>query len=330
MPRGARRWLLFASFATLALAACDGPQSALAPAGRDADRIATLFFWMAGGALVVWLGVMGSAIWAVARAEREYPRRVANLFVIGGGVALPTVTLTVLIVFGLAMMPAILHLGPDPEARVRVSAEEWWWRVTYRTEDGTVELANEIHLPVGRRTAFEVVSPDVIHSFWVPSLAGKVDAIPGRETHIALEPTRAGVFRGACAEYCGLSHALMGFYVVVSSPDEHAAWLRHQAEPARPPEGGLATVGAALFAANGCGACHTVRGTNADGVLGPDLTHVGSRRSLAAGTLENDVDAFARWLTHTEEVKPDVHMPTYDALAASDARAIATYLDGLE
>lgn len=330
MQRCRPPWILVA-LVLLGLASCDGPQSALSPAGQDAHRIAGLFWWMAGGAAVIWLGVMGSAIYAVVRRERRHSDRAANLFVIGGGVVAPTLTLTVLLVFGLSMMPSLLHPGPDLSPRVHVSAEQWWWRVVYRTDEGApVELANELRLPVGQRLSFAIESPDVVHSFWVPSLAGKVDAIPGRVTHLAIEPTRTGVFRGACAEYCGESHALMAFFVEVTSEEEYEAWLRHQAEPAQPPEGELARRGAEAFVSNGCGACHTVRGTTADGVLGPDLTHVGSRRSLGAGTLENDVAAFERWLTHTDDVKPGVHMPTYAMLAERDVRALATYLDGLE
>ncbi|HJL17609.1 MAG TPA: cytochrome c oxidase subunit II [Sandaracinaceae bacterium LLY-WYZ-13_1] len=329
MRRGARGWLW--GILLPGLMSCAGPQSALSPAGRDAERIATLFFWMAGGAVVIWLGVMGSAIWTVVRPERAHSKRTADLFIVGGGVALPTVTLTVLVFYGLRMMPGLLHPGPDLEPRIAVSAEQFWWRVTYRVDGAEpVELANEIHVPIDRRTSFALTSPDVIHSFWVPSLAGKVDAIPGRETHLAFEPTRAGVFRGACAEYCGVSHAWMSFHVVVSSREDHEAWLRRQAEPAQPPEGPLETRGAELFQSSGCGACHTVRGTPADGVIGPDLTHVGSRQSLAAGALDNDVDGFERWLTATDDVKPGVHMPAYDALVADDAHALAAYLEGLQ
>ena len=143
--------------------------------------------------------------------------------------------------------------------------------------------------------------------------------IPGRTNRLVLEPTRTGVFRGVCAEYCGTSHALMSFYVVVLEQEDFAVWLAHQHAPAQPPTQPLAARGQELFLANGCGACHTVRGTPADGVVGPDLTHVGSRLSLGAGILPNDPEAFRRWIAHTEDVKPGVHMPAFGMLPPEDA-----------
>jgi cytochrome c oxidase subunit 2 len=193
-----------------------------------------------------------------------------------------------------------------------------------------MELANEIRLPVGERVAFHLESPDVIHSFWIPALSGKMDMIPGRQTRLALEPTRTGVFRGACAEYCGTSHALMSFDVVVLEPADFARWLEQQRAPAQPPVQPLAVHGQELFLANGCGACHTVRGTPADGVVGPDLTHVGSRLSLGAATLSNDPEAFQRWVANTDHVKPGVHMPAFGMLPPEDLRALAAYLDALQ
>jgi cytochrome c oxidase subunit 2 len=154
--------------------------------------------------------------------------------------------------------------------------------------------------------------------------------IPGRVNRLTLEPTRTGVFRGACAEYCGTSHALMSFYVVVMEKEDYAGWLAHQAEPAQEPTPPLAAHGQALFLANGCGACHTIRGTPAAGVIGPDLTHVGGRLSLGAGILPNTPQAFVRWLTHTEKIKPAVHMPVFGMLPEEDLQALAAYLDGLE
>jgi cytochrome c oxidase subunit II len=154
--------------------------------------------------------------------------------------------------------------------------------------------------------------------------------IPGRRNRLALEPTRTGVFRGACAEYCGTSHALMSFYVVVQEKADFAAWLEQQQAPAQPPVQALAKRGHELFLANGCGACHTVRGTPADGVVGPDLTHVGSRVSLGAGILPNEPDAFSRWIARTEEVKPGVHMPAFGMLPAEDLQALAVFLEGLQ
>jgi cytochrome c oxidase subunit 2 len=149
-------------------------------------------------------------------------------------------------------------------------------------------------------------------------------------TRLTLQPTRTGVFRGACAEYCGDSHALMSFYVQVQEKDELDRWLAHQRRPARPPAEPLGVRGRELFLANGCGACHTVRGTPADGVVGPDLTHVGSRLSLAAGILPNEADDFRRWIARPEHVKPGVLMPAFGMLPPDDLRALAAWLEGLE
>jgi cytochrome c oxidase subunit 2 len=210
-----------------------------------------------------------------------------------------------------------------------VIGKQWWWRVQYVTAQGVVETANELHLPRGQRIDIQLSSPDVIHSFWVPSIAGKMDLIPGRATRLALEPTRAGVFRGACAEYCGASHARMAFTVVVLEPDAFDQWLVSQAQPVAAPADALRVRGESAFMANGCTACHTIRGTAATGAIGPDLTHVGSRLRLAAGTLANDPESFARWIREADRIKPGVHMPAFRALPAGDLAALAAYLDGL-
>jgi cytochrome c oxidase subunit 2 len=323
-------WVVSAG--ALLLASCAGPQSALAPAGRGAERIADLFWWMAAGAGIIWLAVISLAVYCL-RSSAAHDRSRVSILIIGGGAALPTVVLTGLLAYGLSLMPALLAPGPAGSLKVAVSGEQWWWRVRYLTSgshDVAVELANEIRLPVGAHVEFHLDSPDVIHSFWIPSIGGKIDMIPGRLNRLTLEPTRTGVFRGVCAEYCGMSHALMSFYVIVLEKEDFATWLEHQQEPAQPPVQPLAARGQEVFLANGCGACHTVRGTSADGVVGPDLTHVGSRLSLGAGILANEPDAFLRWIAHTGDVKPGVHMPAFGMLPPEDLQALAAYLDGLE
>ena len=313
------------------LAGCSGPQSALAPAGVDAERIARLFWWMAAGAVLIWLAVIALAVYAVRVRPGPHDERKTTVLIIGGGALFPTVVLAVLLSFGLAELPRLLAPAPKGSLEIAVSGEQWWWRVRYAPRGGApFELANENRLPVGERVQLLLDSPDVIHSFWVPSLGGKMDMIPGRVTRLALEPTKTGTFRGACAEYCGGPHALMNFYVVVVEREDFARWLAHQRTPARPPAGALAARGRELFLANGCGACHTVRGTPADGVVGPDLTHVGSRVSLGAGILPNEPDDFRRWVARTDDVKPGVHMPAFGMLPPEDVRALAAYLDGLE
>ena len=198
------------------------------------------------------------------------------------------------------------------------------------TREDAVELANEIRLPVGEPVEFELATRDVIHSFWIPSLGGKMDMIPGRTTRLRLEPTRTGVFRGTCAEFCGASHAYMSFAVVVMEKEEFAAWLAGQRAPARRGHEALAARGEALFQANGCGACHSVRGTSARGVIAPDLTHLGSRETLGAGVLPNEAAALERWIAHPSALKPGVRMPAFGMLPKDDLRALAAYLEALE
>jgi len=170
----------------------------------------------------------------------------------------------------------------------------------------------------------------VIHSFWVPALGGKTDMFPGRETRMTLAPTDPGIYRGQCAEFCGASHALMAFETVVMPPDEFDQWLSAEARDAKPPQGALAQAGATLFLEEGCGACHSIRGTKAIGKTGPDLTHLANRHSLAAGTLPLNAQAIATWIGHTDTIKPEVNMPTYDFLSDDDLAALAAYLGGLE
>jgi cytochrome c oxidase subunit 2 len=185
-------------------------------------------------------------------------------------------------------------------------------------------------MPRGEPVLLELASDNVIHSFWIPALGGKTDMIPGRRTRLVLEPTEAGVYRGVCAEFCGASHALMAFRVVVEERPEFDAWLARQAAPAAAPSDDVAAAGAEAFLSNGCGACHTVRGTPAVGKVGPDLTHVGSRLSLGAGTLPNDAAAFRHWIALTDEIKPSVHMPAFGMLPSADIRALAAYLEALQ
>jgi cytochrome c oxidase subunit 2 len=332
MSLGARmktiRLLLLLAWATAGTSGCRGPQSALAATGRDAAQIEHLFIVMTVGAALVWAGVVAIAVYVI-RVPESHSRRAANLLIIGGGVVLPTVVLGALIVYGLPLLPRVLAPPTTGDVSIQVTAKQWWWRVEYMTPSGLIETANEVRLPVGQRIEVKLASPDVIHSFWVPSLAGKMDMIPGRSTRVALEPTRTGAFQGACAEYCGTSHSHMAFSVVVMEPGDFRAWLDAQARPATMPAGPVAARGEAAFVTHGCTACHTLRGTAAVGRVGPDLTHVGSRLRLAAGTLPNEPEALVRWIGDADRIKPGVHMPAFRALEADDLTALAAYLGGL-
>ncbi|MDT8387819.1 MAG: cytochrome c oxidase subunit II [Thiogranum sp.] len=337
-PSAGRGRCAFARACTPAVAAgvliisgCDGPQSTLATAGTGAERIAVLFWWMLAGGLLIWSVVMGIGLYAVRTRERRFTSRVSHILIIGGGVIFPVVVLAVLLGYGLHLLAELRAPEAGSELHIAVSGEQWWWRVRYSGPDGeAVELANEIRLPVGVSVELRLTSPDVIHSFWIPALGGKMDMIPGRKTRLVLEPTRTGVFRGACAEYCGSSHALMAFPVVVMEAAAFDDWLEKQRRPAAPSGNRLAQRGENLFLMNGCGACHSVRGTDADGALGPDLTHLGSRLTIGAATLPNDIEALVRWITHPQAVKPEARMPGFGMLDEADLHAIATYLKGLQ
>ena len=318
----------FALMLPAALAACSGVQSALDPAGREAAELLELFWLLLIGAIVIWIVLNGTFFILTAAKPGPMSRRWAEALIIGGGVVFPTVGLAALLVHAL---PYLTDLRPVPgQPAVRVTGEEWWWRVEYLTEEGAVVSANELHLPVGRRTEIALIADEFIHSFWIPSLSGKMDMFPGRETRLSLEPFRTGVFRGQCAELCGTGHALMAFPTVVMEPAEFEAWLAREAAPAAPPADERARRGQAIFLSEGCGACHAIRGTPADGVFGPDLTHVGGRLTIAAGTLPNTAENFAVWIAETHEVKPGVEMPEYELLGPEALADLAHYLEGLD
>ena len=321
---------IFVVIAACVLQACAGQQSALDPAGENAERVAELFWVMLGGAAVIWTLVLAAVVYATRVAPGRHCVRIGNALLLWGGLVLPTVTLAGLLTYGLALM-ADLRV-PGDGLKIAVAGEQWWWRVHYHMPgaDAPVASANEVRLPRGQRVEIELTSPDVIHAFWLPSIAGKVDMIPGRVNRLVVEPTRTGTFRGACAEFCGESHALMAFSAVVMEPGAFEEWLAQQAAGAGAPATPLAARGRELFDQVGCGACHAVRGTAAEGTIGPDLTHLAGRATLGAGILPNSHDALVRWITRTETIKPGSRMPSFGALPTHHVEAIASYLESLE
>jgi cytochrome c oxidase subunit II len=317
------------------LASCAGPQSALDPRGEHAEILARIFWWMSGGAIVLWLLVLAITLRAAFRSasESSEPQRLqgAKRLIIYGGVVVPSVLLTVLLGYGLALLPRMLASAPTGSLQVQVEGRQWWWRIRYLPANGEpVELANEIRLPVGEPVEFLLESHDVIHSFWIPSLGGKVDMIPGRQTRLSLLPTKTGELRGVCAEFCGDSHAFMAFPVVIEEKIEFARWLDNQRALSRAPSTAREGDGLSVFLQSGCGACHSVRGTRADGVIGPDLTHVGARLSLGAGALPNQTLDFERWVSSTSRLKPGAHMPPFGMLPRTELSALAAFLESLK
>ncbi len=320
---------IWGASAALPLAACGGgAQSALAPNGVQAERVALLFWVMTIGSGIILLAVTlvtALAICGPARWRRWLGR---DGIVIGGGIVFPVITLTALLGYGFVLT----SINDPPSAsgepvKIAVVGERWWWRVIYRDVAGRrIESANELRIPVGRPIEIELTSADVIHSFWAPKLAGKLDMIPGRKNVLTLTAKETGLSRGQCAEYCGGAHALMSFYVVVMTQPEFEQWLAREAGSAKAPTEPEAQQGMTLFAASGCGACHTIRGTSANGVIGPDLTHVGGRLSLGAASLPNDEAAYARWIKDNQRIKPGNLMPPYGIFSESELAALSRYL----
>lgn len=300
----------------------DGIQSALNPQGPDAAVIAEISWVLFAGGAVIFAAVMALAAYAVLARRENASRLSPRLLVVGGGILFPVVTLSVLLVYSLARATA-LHPVDDNALRIEVIGEQWWWRVHYLDADGRRDFAtaNEIRVPVGRPVELLLRSGDVVHSFWVPVLAGKLDMIPGRTNRLRVRAERAGEFRGQCAEYCGGPHAWMALYFVAQETAEFEQWAAAQRQPAAHSN--------ALFAAH-CAACHTVRGTPAAGTLGPDLTHVGSRKTIGAGLLPANAGAFGAWIASSQHLKPGNLMPSFQSFTGEELRALAMYLESLK
>ncbi|MFV3127279.1 c-type cytochrome [Niveispirillum sp. KHB5.9] len=322
------RW----AFLLLPLAGCGGVQSALSPTGAEAREIGLLFWISAGLAIFVTLLVGVLLLLSLYGSASVRERIASQRVIVAGGIVFPTVALSLLLFYGLVVMQAGISRSAGADGpTVTIIGKQWWWHVVYELPDGRcVASANELRLPVGRRVALRLETDDVIHSFWAPQLGGKLDMIPGRSNVLTIQADRTGISRAQCAEYCGGAHALMSMHVAAMEAADYDAWLMAEAAPARPSQGADALKGKRLFFENGCDACHTVRGTDAAGLAGPDLTHVGSRHSLAAATLPNDREALARWLVDNQHIKPGNFMPEYPMLDPPSLAALAAYLDGLE
>jgi cytochrome c oxidase subunit 2 len=291
--------------------------SILDGAGRESHHVASLWWVMLAMATVVYVVVAALVVVALTRRRREDGGE-RTTFIWWGGVVMPIVVLGVLAFLTVSTTTA---LGRTAKADVQVDVvgHRWWWEVRY---PGGRTTANEVHIPVDRTVDVRLTSVDVIHSFWVPQLAGKLDLVPGQTNHLRLKATRTGTFLGECAEYCGLQHANMRFVVVAQSAGDYERWLDGERA------GSASSRGEAVFLRESCAGCHTIEGTEADGTYGPDLTDVGSRRWLAAKAVRNTPDELARWITDPDSIKPGVLMPP-TRLSKADLRDLVAYLESL-
>jgi cytochrome c oxidase subunit 2 len=286
---------------------------------------------MAAGVYVI---VAGFIVFAIVRGRRDpagagdpSPSRVSDdAFIWWGGVIVPVLILAVLAVATVASASELRKPSTAP-LRVEVVGKRWWWEVSY--PDQQVVTANEIHLPAGRPVEIGLDSDNVIHSFWVPGLAGKEDNIPGQHNTLRFTPERPGSYRGQCAEYCGLEHGLMAFMVVVDPPGEFERWLARRRTPAALPTDEVAARGEVVFMRESCFGCHTIRGTQATGRIGPDLSDFGSRKWIGSVTVPNTTRNLAAWITNAQSIKPGALMPPI-ALEPRDLNAVVAYLQSLD
>lgn len=325
------RRLVPISISLVALCGCQEIQSVLSPAAIGAAQIAQLAWLLFGLSAAIFLLVL-SAVWVALRGPSEARARLADpRAVVAGGIVFPVIVLTILLGYSVWLLRGNV---PVPSAndvvRIHVIGEQWWWRVSYvRPGASPVASANEIRIPVGAEVEFTLNSADVIHSFWIPSLGGKVDMTPGRTTTLRVKAERAGIFRGQCAEYCGGPHAFMAISVIAMPMEEFFAWLELESREARESTAEPVRLGQELFLAAGCGSCHAVRGTAAAGILGPDLSRIGSRRSIAAERLPMSRENLARFIADGQHLKPGNKMPPFRIFSTEQLDALATYLASL-
>lgn len=311
-------------------------QSALHAAGPVANGLLDVTSVLVGGAAVIFAGMM--LLLAASMRGSLRPVR-TRLWLLGGGVAFPVIVLTALFVYSERHRPAWRPVPPPDALVVSVTGRMWWWEVRYDDPRAgrRFTTANEIRIPAGRPVYFALTSDDVIHSFWVPALGGKMDMVPGRMQHLLLQADGPGRWRGQCAEYCGEQHARMALDVLALAPADFEAWADGQALPV-PPDGDRAVgAGREAFLAQRCDACHTVRGVTPPGPdgrgvrLGPDLTHVGGRLSLGAATWPNTPETMRDWVAHTQAAKPGARMPSGEGRVPPGAvEDIAAWLSTLK
>lgn len=324
----------------LSLSGCSGIQNALGGQGaEDANfvRLFTVFMVVCTIMYVLVAAALVAAVWRRRKAaltvdDRKHHQTspVVRPALIGwtGLIAVGLIALTIASFFTDRSNAAN---GSDPKLRLTVTANQWWWDVEYNLHDvsKTVRTANEIHLPVGIPVEVTLKSNDVIHSFWIPNLAGKQDLIPGRQTDAQLLPRKTGLYRGQCAEFCGTQHAQMALDVTVESKADFERWYEAQLQPARAPADPLQLAGYRYITTRECSSCHAITGTPAGGQVAPDLTHFASRRTIAAGAMPMNGVNIARWVSDPQAHKPGNRMPTIP-MKRDDLHGITAYLEALK
>jgi cytochrome c oxidase subunit II len=338
MPRPVRpRHALTLAACAVLVAGCGGNngQSTLAPQSRASREIATLWWWMLAIACVVFAGslTMLAIAWVRRRREgmpviEETKGRTTGL-VIGFGIVIPIIVNVALFIVAnfFVIRQTEAPAAATTSMTIQVVGRQWFWEVRY---PGTKAVtANEIHIPVRTRVNVVATTGDVIHSFWVPELNRKIDMIPGRRNRVLLYADKPGRYRGQCAEFCGLQHAHMSMFVFAQTPQDYKRWLQNQAAGARAPGTAQQQAGQKAFFSDQCASCHALRGTSASGQVGPDLTHVGSRTTLAALVLPNTPAALSRWIRNPQAVKPGTRMPDL-GVSERDVRSLTAYLESLK
>jgi cytochrome c oxidase subunit 2 len=332
------RYLVLFS-AVMLLAGCQTVRSTLNPSGPAAAKIATLE-WIVLITFCVTSVIMCILLfWAAVRRkgslDSHEPWDVGGgqSWVLTGGFVIPFVVLFAMFILNLVSIRSFpLHDGMEMHPEIRIIGHQWWWQIQYlgNPADHQFTTANEIHIPVGRPVDIEVDSVDVIHSFWVPRLHGKVDLIPGRQNYIRLEADAAGTYSGQCAEYCGEQHAHMLLLVVAQPEEDYQAWYQNQLHPAALPTTAEGLHGRDVFMGAACVLCHEIRGTDAHGHVAPDLTHLASRQRIAANSYINNQANLGGWVTHAQSMKPGAEMPDLAAFNGTDLQALVAFLQQLK
>lgn len=335
-----RRFLLSTLSIGLWLCGCASPTvrepaipSALDPQGPAAANIEGLWwimFWLGAAVFVAVTALLLLIVFIHRRQEQLDPDLQApdhRSWVWWGGAIIPFLILATVLFFTLRSHIALANPPTEPVAVIEVVGWRWWWEVRY--PDQQIVTANEIHIPVGEPVLLRLTAGDVIHSFWVPELHGKMDMIPGKTNTLWLQADEPGVYRGICAEFCGMQHAKMHYMVVAQSADDYAAWLEEQRQPAAEPDSAALQQGQQLFFQADCAFCHAISGTAANGRIGPDLTHVASRQTLAAGTLPNNRGSMGGWITNPQHIKPGNLMPP-TRLNSEELQLLLDYLASLQ